>query len=76
MGRLDNLTPFNTLPPERRHEIAVKGGKARAAQRRAQRLEVERIKAEERARRELQHEDALTIERTARLLLYAAKALK
>ena len=48
-----NLTPFNTLSPERRREISVMGGKARAEQRRQQRQEINRIKAEEIALREL-----------------------
>lgn len=53
MPNVANLTPFNTLTPERRHEISVMGGKARGAQRRAQREEINRIKAEEIALREL-----------------------
>lgn len=52
-----NLTPFNTLSPERRREISIKGGKARAEQRRRQRREIERIKAEVIARRELAHDE-------------------
>lgn len=76
MGRLDNLKPFNTLTPERRHELAVKGGKARAAQRRKQRAEIERIKAEERAKRELNKESVFAIAQSARMLYYAAKAYK
>lgn len=76
MGRLDNLKPFNTLTPERRHEIAVKGGKARAAQRRAQRAEIDRIKATERAKRELDKESVFAIAQSARMLYYAAKVFK
>lgn len=57
MGRLDNLKPFNTLTAEQRHEIAVKGGKARAAQRRAQREEIERRKIDKIA--ELEAKDEL-----------------
>ena len=52
-GGVANLTPFNTLTPERRREISVMGGKARAEQRRQQRQEINRIKAEEIALREL-----------------------
>lgn len=52
-GGVANLTPFNTLTPERRREISVMGGKARAEQRRQQRREIDRIKAEEIAMREL-----------------------
>lgn len=52
-----NLTPFNTLTPERRHEISVMGGKARAEQRRQQRKEIDRIKAEEIALRELDRDE-------------------
>lgn len=52
-GGVANLTPFNTLTPERRREISVMGGKARAEQRRQQRREIDRIKAEQIAEREL-----------------------
>ena len=52
-GGVANLTPFNTLTPERRREISVMGGKARAEQRRQQRREIDRIKAEQIAAREL-----------------------
>jgi len=56
-GGVANLTPFNTLTPERRREISVMGGKARAEQRRQQRQEINRIKAEEIARRELDKDE-------------------
>lgn len=68
MGRLDNLTPFNTLTPERRHEIAVKGGKARAEQRRQQRQQIEREKAAEIARKELDKDSIYYIGRQVRTL--------
>ena len=72
MGRLDNLKPFNTLTPERRHELAVKGGKARAAQRRAQRAEIDRLKAEEIARQELKRESVWALLKGANMLHAAA----
>lgn len=72
MSRLDNLKPFNTLTPERRHEIAVKGGKARAAQRRAQRAEIERLKAEEIARREVDAKSPWALLKGAEMLYTAA----
>ena len=72
MGRLDNLRPFNTLTPERRHEIAVKGGKARAEQRRQQRQQIEREKAAEIARREADAGEIYAIARAARDLKAAA----
>ena len=56
-GGVANLTPFNTLTPERRREISVMGGKARAEQRRQQRQEINRIKAEQIALRELDEDE-------------------
>ena len=41
MGKLENLRPFNTLPPEQLREISRKGGKASGAARRKQRDMVE-----------------------------------
>lgn len=72
MGRLDNLTPFNTLTPERRHELAVKGGKARAEQRRQLRREINRIKAEEIAMREVDEASSFALYKACKLLYQAA----
>ena len=41
MGKLENLRPFNTLPPEQLREISRKGGKASGAARRKKRCMVE-----------------------------------
>ena len=41
MGKLENLRPFNTLPPEQLREISRKGGKASGAARRRKRCMVE-----------------------------------
>ena len=41
MGKLENLRPFNTLPPEQLREISRKGGKASGAARRRKRDMVE-----------------------------------
>ena len=72
MSGRDNLKPFNTLTPERRHELAVKGGKARAEQRRQQRAEVNRIKAEEIAMREVDEASSFALYKACKLLYQAA----
>lgn len=72
MGRLDNLKPFNTLSAEQRHELAVKGGKARAEQRRQQRREIDRLKAEEIAKREADKEGIYALKATVDKLYAAA----
>ena len=74
MSGAANLTPFNTLPPDRLREISVMGGKARAAQRRKQREEINRIKAEEIARRELDHEEVYLLCKAVRDLKREAEA--
>lgn len=75
MSALDNLTPFNTLTPERRREISVMGGKASGAARRARRAEINRIKAETRAAKELAGDELYMLCRSVHVLYEAAKAL-
>ena len=73
MGTLENLTPFNTLPPERRREIAVMGGKASGAARRARRAEINRIKAEQAAAKELAGDELYMLCQAVHTLYLAAK---
>lgn len=46
MNRLDNLRPFNTMPPEEHRAIAVKAGIASGAARRAKRERINQAKFE------------------------------
>ena len=46
MNRLDNLRPFNTMPPEEHRAIAVKAGIASGAARRAKRERINQAKIE------------------------------
>lgn len=68
MGKLENLRPFNTLPPEQLREISRKGGKASGAARRKQRdmveAELAKLCAEE-----------MQLHRKAQLISMAAKEL-
>ena len=68
MGKLENLRPFNTLPPEQLREISRKGGKASGAARRRKRdmveAELAKLCAEE-----------MQLHRKAQLIGLAAKEL-
>ena len=68
MGKLENLRPFNTLPPEQLREISRKGGKASGAARRRKRdmveAELAKLCAEE-----------MQLHRKAQLISMAAKEL-
>lgn len=68
MGKLENLRPFNTLPPEQRREISRKGGKASGAARRKKRDMVEAELAKRCA-------DELEAYRKASIIAMAAKEL-
>lgn len=68
MGKLENLRPFNTLPPEQLREISRKGGKASGAARRRKRdmveAELAKLCAEE-----------MQLHRKAQLISMAAREL-
>ena len=68
MGKLENLRPFNTLPPEQLREISRKGGKASGAARRKHRdmveAELAKLCAEE-----------MQLHRKAQLISMAAREL-
>lgn len=68
MGKLENLRPFNTLPPEQLREISRKGGKASGTARRRKRdmveAELAKLCAEE-----------MQLHRKAQLISMAAREL-
>lgn len=53
MNNLDNLRPFNTMPPEEHRALSVKAGIASGAARRAKRERINQAKLEQIASMEI-----------------------
>ena len=73
MSRLDNLKPFNTMPPEEHRALSVRGGIASGAARRRKRAAIEQEKIRNAALREQRHENVEILRAAAKLLLRASR---
>ena len=68
MANVQNLCPFNTLPPDSHRELSQKGGKASGAARRAKRERIEAEKAVQAANHQL-YRDSIDIMRECAKML-------